>query len=357
MSACLNHCLVEEFPALWRNLRIIVPRDRRVGKKLTVPALVPPAIGRAQETPFAEAPAWEAIGAGWRPLFGSHRELGFSFEWHEFTAKDELDWSRSFHPGSVELCLNLAGTGQLSDGNHPVLVPPQTVAFYFQGEPPLAATRRAGEEHRFITIEFSAAFLREQFAKQPYSLHPLIQTVVGGEADGSIVAAPERLTTILRQTVEGLRNCPVFNPAQEMWFRSKALEVAAHLFFRPAGGEMFCTRTQRLAQERVDKAKMILRERIQQPPGLDELARLVNCSSFYLSRQFALSGGVTMQQFLRQIRLERAAELLRTGKCNVTEAAMEVGYNSLSHFSSAFHETFGCCPGLYPLKTPTQKAI
>ena len=39
----------------------------------------------------------------------------------------------------------------------------------------------------------------------------------------------------------------------------------------------------------------------------------------------------------------------------VTEAALEVGYNSLSHFSAAFHETFGCCPGLYPIKTPTQR--
>ncbi len=54
--------------------------------------------------------------------------------------------------------------------------------------------------------------------------------------------------------------------------------------------------------------------------------------------------------------MERAAELLRTGKCNVTEAALEVGYNSLSHFSAVFRETFGCCPGLYPLKTATQKA-
>jgi len=34
---------------------------------------------------------------------------------------------------------------------------------------------------------------------------------------------------------------------------------------------------------------------------------------------------------------------------------MEVGYNSLSHFSAAFHETFGCCPGLYPLQMPAQK--
>jgi AraC-like DNA-binding protein len=53
--------------------------------------------------------------------------------------------------------------------------------------------------------------------------------------------------------------------------------------------------------------------------------------------------------------MERAAELLKTGQCNVTEAAMEVGYSSLSHFSSVFHETFGCCPGLFPLKMPAQK--
>jgi AraC-like DNA-binding protein len=39
---------------------------------------------------------------------------------------------------------------------------------------------------------------------------------------------------------------------------------------------------------------------------------------------------------------------LRTGRYNVTEAATEVGYLSLSHFSKAFCETIGCCPVLYP---------
>ena len=42
--------------------------------------------------------------------------------------------------------------------------------------------------------------------------------------------------------------------------------------------------------------------------------------------------------------MERAAELLRSGRYNVTEAATEVGYASLSHFSKAFCETIGCCP-------------
>jgi AraC-like DNA-binding protein len=33
---------------------------------------------------------------------------------------------------------------------------------------------------------------------------------------------------------------------------------------------------------------------------------------------------------------------------NVTEAAMEVGYSGLSHFSQSFCQVMGCCPGLYP---------
>jgi AraC-like DNA-binding protein len=68
-----------------------------------------------------------------------------------------------------------------------------------------------------------------------------------------------------------------------------------------------------------------------------------------LSRTFSQELGMTIPQYLRQLRMERAAELLRSGKFNVTEAALEVGYNSMSHFSQAFCQTMGCCPNLYPL--------
>jgi len=296
------------------------------------------------------------VGAGWRPLFGNFRKLGFSFEWHDFACAAELNWARSFHPGSVELCLNLEGTASLSDGKQTVELPAKAFAFYHQGEPLLTASRRAGERHRFITVEFSPGFLQQHFREQAAHLHPLVRAVVTKEARGSLVAPPERLASTHQQLVDSLRHCPVFSPAQEMWFRCKALELAAHAFFRPSEGELFCTRAQRAARERVDQARTILKTRMQEPPSLEELGRLVGCSPFYLSRLFSQEAGLTIQQFIRQLRMERAAELLRTGKCNVTEAALEVGYNSLSHFSSAFHETFGCCPGLYPLKTPTQRA-
>lgn len=311
---------------------------------------------RAGLLPFAESLAWQSVGEGWRPLFGKFKEVGLSFEWHDFRSASDLDWARSFHPGSLELCLNLTGNAVLNTGQSPIELPPRSVTFYHQGEPPLVAVRRGGEHHQFITVEFARPFLQEHFRAMLDGLHPVVAAVIQQEPSPSAVSLPGSLGTSLLPLIESLRHPPVFAPAQELWFKCKALELAAQLFFRPPDGELFCTRQQRAAQERVERVRAILSEKLSEPPSLEELGRMVGCSPFYLSRLFSQQAGMTIQQYLRHIRMERAAELLRTGKCNVTEAALEVGYNSLSHFSSAFHETFGCCPGLYPLRTPTQKA-
>ena len=90
---------------------------------------------------------------------------------------------------------------------------------------------------------------------------------------------------------------------------------------------------------------------------MEELGKKIGCSHFYLSRIFSAQTGQTITQHLRQLRMEKAAELLKSREYNVTEVAIEVGYSSLSHFSAAFQETFGCCPGLYPLATTTQKSL
>jgi AraC-like DNA-binding protein len=99
----------------------------------------------------------------------------------------------------------------------------------------------------------------------------------------------------------------------------------------------------------VERVKEILTRDLANPPTLEMLGQEVGCSPFYLSRIFSREVGHTIPQYLRNVRMERAAELLRTGRYNVTEAATEVGYSSLSHFSKAFCETIGCCPVLYPV--------
>jgi AraC-like DNA-binding protein len=300
--------------------------------------------------PFSEAPVWKPIGKGWRPLFGDLRALGFSFEWHDFKTEDELDWALSFHPGSLELCLNLDGYAALADAQQTVELRPRTSVFYFQGSPSLVARRRAKQHHSFITVEFAAEFLKQHLKEETPQLHPCVKAVLKQSARESVVTLPRPMEAGFLQLVESLRRCPVFQPAQEIWFRCKAVELAAQAFFCPLEGEPAVTRQQRAAGERAARVREILGARLAEPPSLEELGRLVGCSPFYLSRQFSETTGLTIQQYLRQARLERAAELLREGRHNVTQAALEVGYNSLSHFTVAFREVFGCCPGLYPLK-------
>jgi AraC-like DNA-binding protein len=299
---------------------------------------------------FAEARVWDAMGGGWQCLHGCYCQHGVSVEWHDFTCDKPRDWARSFHPGSVEICLNVSGHARLTWEKESLLLGPMTVGLCAAVDEKLSAWRLPGEQHQFLTVEYSPGFLERHLTGHEAALHPMVRLALRQQRDAAMVAPPVRLTSHWRKGIERLRFPPVAGPAAALWYQGKALEVMAEFLFAPinqdGGGG---SRQHQVSQERVERVIGILSQRLVEPPGLKELGREVGCSPYYLSRTFSREMGLTIPQYLRQIRMERAAELLKSGKCNVTEAALEVGYNSLSHFSHAFCETMGCCPGLYPL--------
>jgi len=315
----------------------------------------PAAKGPGERGAFTEAPAWRDIGRGWQPLFGSFQGTGFSIEWHDFFARKELDWSASFHPGCVELCLNLDGHGFVESNGARAEFSPGSAGFYHRASELLTAKRSANQRHQFLTVEFSCPFLAKHLAGTESLLHPLVKSAIEGCPCEHVSGTTVKLTAAQQQIVSSLRQPPVYASAQPLWYQCKALELAVTFLFQPPK-EFFCTRQQRVAQERVEQVIFLLKQNLAEPPSLEELGKKIGCSHFYLSRIFSTQTGQTITQYLRRLRMEKAAELLRSGEYNVTEAALEVGYASPSHFSQAFHEAFGCCPGLYPIATPTQKA-
>ena len=307
------------------------------------------------EAGFTEAAAWRDVGAGWQPIFGSFRGVGYSFEWHDFQAKREFDWAASFHPGCVELCLNLEGHGFVEGGGVRTEFSPNTVGFYHRTDAPLIARRTAHERHQFLTVEYSCPFLAKHLADAKATLHPLVRAAMDGSTRSQVTGNTVRLTSHQLQLISTLRQPPIYTAAQPVWYECKALELAVTFLVKPEE-EFFCTRQQRLAQERAEQVIFLLKQNLANPPALEELGKKIGCSHFYLSRIFSAHTGQTITQYLRQLRMEKAAALLKSREFNVTEVALEVGYNSLSHFSAAFQEAFGCCPGLYPLATTTQRS-
>ena len=81
--------------------------------------------------------------------------------------------------------------------------------------------------------------------------------------------------------------------------------------------------------------------------NIDSLANDVGISRTQLHRKMKEITGISSGKFLRNLRMEQAAKLLREGKINVSQVADKVGYQDLAHFSTAFKTHFGVSPSEY----------
>ncbi|MCC7519599.1 MAG: helix-turn-helix transcriptional regulator [Verrucomicrobiae bacterium] len=304
-----------------------------------------------------ETRAWKKVLPGWRLLHGSFPGQGLSVEDHDFRTPEPLTWARSFHPDSLEICLNLGGTGCVRCGAREARYAPNTMGYHISGSTPIEAQRAGGERHCFITIEVSRAFLRLYLAGCEAELRPDVRAILESARNPSSVSEVWRMDLDRQLLARHLRNPPVSRLAQPLWYLGRTLEVFTRLFFAKRSPlRASSRRSTRVSRDRVDCVLSRLRDHLHHPPSLRELGREAGCSAFHLSRTFSEEMGETIPKHLRRLRVERAAELLATGDYNVTEAAMEVGYRSLSHFTKTFRDLMGCCPGLYPharLPVPT----
>ncbi|MDN5217196.1 two-component regulator propeller domain-containing protein [Fulvivirgaceae bacterium BMA12] len=66
-----------------------------------------------------------------------------------------------------------------------------------------------------------------------------------------------------------------------------------------------------------------------------------------LYRKLKALTGYSISQFIRSVRLKRAAQMLQTGKYNISDAAYSSGFNDLKHFRKSFQKQYGMTPTEY----------
>lgn len=90
--------------------------------------------------------------------------------------------------------------------------------------------------------------------------------------------------------------------------------------------------------------------------NIDNLAGEMNMSRTSLHRKIKGTTELTPGDFIRIIRLKRAAELLMEGEYRINEICMLVGIHSLSYFSKSFHKQFGVLPKDFAKNRGSQSA-
>lgn len=79
--------------------------------------------------------------------------------------------------------------------------------------------------------------------------------------------------------------------------------------------------------------------------GVKEAARIFGVSRSHLHRRLKKLTGKSVSQFIRELRLEKAMELLQKDMATVSEIAYSVGFHSPTYFNTCFKERYGFTPG------------
>ncbi|MFC7056083.1 helix-turn-helix transcriptional regulator [Enterococcus alcedinis] len=97
----------------------------------------------------------------------------------------------------------------------------------------------------------------------------------------------------------------------------------------------------------VREAKKYILNYYNQELNLEAIASTINISPKYLSDLFIREEGIGISKYLKQIRMEKAQDLLQNSTLRVGEISDQVGFSSHSYFIRNFRELFQMTPDAY----------
>ena len=103
----------------------------------------------------------------------------------------------------------------------------------------------------------------------------------------------------------------------------------------------------RSLDRRIQVVLIMLEESSHRKVAAREIARIVNLSAGRLAHLFKDEMGVSLQQYLTEIRLAKAKHQLDTGFLSIKEIAASVGFSSVNQFIDTFKTASGFTPAQY----------
>ena len=90
-----------------------------------------------------------------------------------------------------------------------------------------------------------------------------------------------------------------------------------------------------------------MRQHLNKPFTLEELAHYIGANPSYLCRRFKQTEGVTITQYMQTLRINAAKNMLRYSNQSISEISSWLCFHSQSRFGQIFRQITGMTPGEY----------
>lgn len=109
-----------------------------------------------------------------------------------------------------------------------------------------------------------------------------------------------------------------------------------------------------LAPHKIKKTVDFIHDNLDKKITLPELAALTGWNMYYFARIFKKYMNESPYQYLLKARIEKAKSLIITSTVNLSQIALELGFENHSHFSQTFRKMVGVSPDAYRKKKHSQ---
>jgi AraC family transcriptional activator of pyochelin receptor len=138
---------------------------------------------------------------------------------------------------------------------------------------------------------------------------------------------------------------PLIGSLRRLHLEANAIEIATQVIsVLCRTPEPACCALKARDIECLHQARRILEREYFDPPTIFELARRVGINQQKLKTGFKSLFGMTVFECYQDVRLTLAADMLKSGRGTVSEAALAAGYQYATNFALAFRRKFGVSP-------------
>ena len=226
----------------------------------------------------------------------------------------------------------------VQEGRAPVVADPNVVMFYNKGQAyQRGKVSEQGDLCDWFEFDHTAVLDAVRTCDPQVDRHyPEPFCFTHGLSGSSIYLQQRRLIHYLRQT-----NAPDPLFVEEVAFA--ILQQALATVYK-SERVLSSSQSHHPHHDLVHEVKTFLAARFKETVTLQDIATAVYTSPYHLSRIFRKYTGLTIHNYLNQLRLRASLGYLAQTDVQLTDLGLELGYSSHSHFTQAFRRTFGTAP-------------
>jgi AraC family transcriptional activator of pyochelin receptor len=152
--------------------------------------------------------------------------------------------------------------------------------------------------------------------------------------------------TTIQQVIRQIIHCNYADHLKKLFLLSKSIEL---LVLSAEACKTAADKKGTFIRNKTDKEKLIavrdlINQRVQDPPNLSEIARIVGLNEYKLKRGFKETFNNTVFGYLAEQRLQLAYQYLQDTEKTAAGISYELGYATPQHFNNAFKKKFGITP-------------